>query len=349
MNLTTVEAALTLLEKGVGFAWLTIVDSLGSSPRHSGTSMLVRPDGTTVGTIGGGPLEGTATASALEVIESRASRLMNYNLTSEDSARLGMICGGRGVVLIDYVDPGAPGPREYFAALRDLLEAGGKGWMVSTVPETSESGWTARSCLVRADWLVFGDPACSDSTLRGALQPSGARKRDLAGPGTMTFFQPAGLQGAAYVFGAGHCGEKLIPVLSSVGFYTVVIDDREAFANAARFPSADRIVVPDSFEGVVSKLPIDEDSYVVIVTRGHSHDKTVLQQALATEAGYVGMIGSRKKTAAIFESLQDDGVSAESIARVFAPIGLEIGAESPEEIAVSIAAQLIQVRASRRL
>jgi len=348
MNPTTVGAALSLLETGEGFAWLTIIENLGSSPRHIGSSMLVKADGSIAGTIGGGALEGAAIRSAAQAIEARESRLMDYNLTNSDSARLGMICGGNGVVLVDYVDPANVAIKGYYSGLLDLLESGRKGWAVIALPEEFAPGWTARNCLVNADGVVAGDPVCSVDDLQELVKKGGTYDRIIEGGGTRTFVQPIGLQGAAYVFGAGHCGEKLVPVLSTVGFYTVVVDDRAEFANVLRFPSADRLVVPESFEGVVPQLPIDEDSYVIIVTRGHMHDRSVLKQALATDAAYVGMIGSRKKVAETFRALSDEGVTPEDIARVHAPIGLSIGAETPEEIAISIAAQLIQVRAARR-
>ncbi len=348
MNAVTVGAALSLLEKGEGFAWLTIIDNLGSSPRHVGSAMLVRADGSIAGTIGGGALEGAAIRAAAQAIEARESRLMDYNLTNSDSAKLGMICGGTGVVLVDYVDPANESAESFYSALLELVESGRKGWIVIALPQEPAPGWTARNCLVRADGTVAGDPVCSREDLQELVKKGGSRDGLVTDGSARTFVQPIGLQGAAYVFGAGHCGEKLVPVLNSIGFYTVVVDDRAEFANSMRFPSADRIVVPDSFDAIVQQLPIDEDSYVVIVTRGHVHDRSILGQALRTDAAYVGMIGSRKKVAETFRALTEEGVPTEAIARVHAPIGLPIGAETPEEIAVSIAAELIQIRASRR-
>lgn len=348
MNLDTLEAALELLGRGSSFAWLTVVESVGSSPRHAGASMLVRTDGTTAGTIGGGSLEAEAIGAGLEAIAARQPRLLRFDLTNEDSAGQGMICGGSGMVLIDHVDPGDEPSTTYFTALHDTLQKTGKGWTVVTIPSEPAADWRTQKCLVREDKSVAGDPACSADVLWDALKPSGARTVDLAGPGSITYIHPVGRRGAAYTFGAGHCGEKLVPILSSVGFYTVVIDDREEFANEQRFPSADEIVVPDSFSEVIHGLPIDNDSYLVIVTRGHLQDRNVLQQALETDATYIGMIGSKKKVADTFAALREDGVSEESIARVHAPIGLPIGAETPEEIAVSIAAEIIHARASRK-
>lgn len=132
-----------------------------------------------------------------------------------------------------------------------------------------------------------------------------------------------------------------------VGFRTVVLDDREEFANREILSSADRIVVLRSFDEAMKDLDIDEESYLVIVTRGHLHDKTVLGQALRTRARYIGMIGSRTKRDATYEVLTKEGFTAGDFARVRAPIGLNIGAETPEEIAISIVAELIQARAGK--
>jgi xanthine dehydrogenase accessory factor len=131
-------------------------------------------------------------------------------------------------------------------------------------------------------------------------------------------------------------------------FFTVVLDDRKEFANRQRFTDADEIVVLPSFETAFESHLFDPDSYIVIVTRGHSHDKTVLAQALQTNAGYIGMIGSRRKRNIIYRKLLDENFSQADIDRVHSPIGLKIGAETPEEIAVSIVAELIQKRAEHR-
>ena len=135
--------------------------------------------------------------------------------------------------------------------------------------------------------------------------------------------------------------------LGMVGFQTVVLDDRQEFANRERFETADEVIVPSSFERAIDDLEINEQSYLVLVTRGHAHDKTLLRQALGTKAGYIGMIGSRRKRDAVYEALRKEGISPGEFDRVFSPIGLEIGAETPEEIAVSIVAELIRVRAAK--
>lgn len=356
VNRETANVGLSLLEQGEGFAWVTILETRGSSPRHSGAAMVVRADGSITGTIGGGPLEGRAIQHALKTIETGLSSIERF-----DSARLGMMCGGGGYILVEYVDPGCGKTRELFRGLAALLERGGKGWMVTVLPGDSvelsedaerakdarpsgQGGAFVRRCLVCSDGRLYGEPVCDEKTLRGLAERGGTYDRIVAAGTARTYVQLVGAQGTVYIFGAGHCGAKLEPLLSALGFFTVVIDDRPDFANRERFPTADRIIVADSFDGVVDTLPIDDDSYLVIVTRSHSHDQSVLAQALKTRARYIGMIGSRKKVAETFRALGEQGFSAGDLARVHAPIGLSIGAETPEEIAVSIAAELIQMR-----
>lgn len=149
----------------------------------------------------------------------------------------------------------------------------------------------------------------------------------------------------AFIFGAGHVGKAAEPILRSVNFKTKVIDDRPEFASRERFPEADDIVVIDSFKDAWQGMESDEDSYVVIVTRGHNWDYDVLKQTLNRKVAYIGMLGSRKKVAEIFRVLREEGFKQEDLDRVYTPIGLNIFAETPEEIAVSIAGEMIKVRA----
>jgi xanthine dehydrogenase accessory factor len=148
-----------------------------------------------------------------------------------------------------------------------------------------------------------------------------------------------------YCFGAGHVAVPTVRLAATVGFDVVVIDDRDEFANAERFPDAARIGITDNFEHAVEGLPVDDDSFIVIVTRGHRFDREVLQQALKTNAGYIGMIGSRRKRDALYAALIKEGVTQTELARVHSPIGLAIEAETPEEIAVSIVGEMIAERA----
>ena len=149
------------------------------------------------------------------------------------------------------------------------------------------------------------------------------------------------------LFGAGHVSQQVAPLCEKVGFRVMVLDDRVEYANPVRFTGETEIRVLDSFDDWAG-LPIDAGCYIVILTRGHIHDKTVLGLALRTSAGYIGMIGSRRKRDKIYQALQEEGFTQQDINRVYSPIGLDIGAETPEELAVSIVGELIQVRAAEQ-
>lgn len=155
------------------------------------------------------------------------------------------------------------------------------------------------------------------------------------------------MPGTIYLFGAGHISQQVCPLAGLVDFRTVVIDDRADFANRGRFPDADDVKVIPSFEDSFADLDIGDDSYVVIVTRGHLHDKTCLEQALKTDARYIGMIGSRHKRDRIYRDLKIQGFSEKDFQRVHSPIGTDIKAETPEEIGISIIGELIRARAER--
>lgn len=149
----------------------------------------------------------------------------------------------------------------------------------------------------------------------------------------------------AFIFGAGHVGQALEPILRYVNFTTRVIDDRPDFANRERFPDADEVVVIDSFLDAYQGMETDESSYIIIVTRGHSGDYDVLKQTLKRTTAYIGMIGSKGKVAEVYRMLREDGFGQEELDRVYSPVGVDIFAETPEEIAISIAGEMIKVRA----
>jgi xanthine dehydrogenase accessory factor len=334
--------AITLLEKGQGFALATIVEQTRSAPRNAGARMVVTTDGVVIGTVGGGALEARVQKIAAEVMKTRKAALMSFDLTTEDCSGLGMICGGQVRVLIDYVDSGDPVCLTLYRELTALLDRGGRAWLVTLLPLEEQSGSTF---LMRTDGTIAGIPGDVAEGLQDLL----SEVRDCR---TFTFLErrravidPLGNSGTALIFGAGHVGMSLVPVLSSVEFRTVILDDRQEFASPERFGFADEIVHIDSFEEAFKEVNVDERSYIIIVTRGHLHDRTVLRQALRTKAVYIGLIGSRTKRDMTFQALLDEGFTKADLERIHSPIGLAIRAETPEEIAVSIAAELIRIRA----
>ena len=266
-----------LLENGEDLVVATIVSQIGSTPRTAGTTMVIRRDGSILGTIGGGLVEAQTMEAARDVFAGGQSQTLDFDLSHNEVSRdMDLICGGKTRVQLDMIRP---------------------------EPEMIRN-WRSRA------------------EARAAIRP------------------------VLYLFGAGHVARQTAVLAGMLDFRVAVLDDRSAFANRDRFPEAEEIRVLDSFDQAFQGLSIDAGSFLLILTRGHSHDRTVLAQALRSEAGYIGMIGSRRKRDTIYDSLLQEGFSRKDLDRVFCPVGLEINAETPAEIGVSIVAQLIQQRAA---
>jgi xanthine dehydrogenase accessory factor len=322
-----------LLAGSEPFALATVIASQGSTPRSAGAKMVVRGDGSTCGTVGGGILEAQVEALALQVLQSGENQVRDFRFSGKDAATMDAICGGQAQVLVERIDPHEEDAREAFAAAQQAAQARSRAWLVSGLPPARGHA------LVRSSGETVGSlPAGIDLEAVCGMRQTGVIEPDL-------LVEPLGESGTAYIFGAGHVSRSLAEFVRAVGFRTVVLDDRPEFAAAERFPAADERIVLASFEDAFAPVQVDEDSYVLIITRGHLHDLTVLAQALRTRAAYIGMIGSRRKTRLVFDALLKEGFSEEDLQRVHAPVGLPIGAETPEEIGISITAELIQVRA----
>lgn len=328
-----------LCRRGETFALATVVTRNGSAPRSAGAKMLVRADGSTTGTVGGGMLEAEVTKQAGQVLRSRRAVVESFKFSGEDAASMDAICGGQVQVLVEWLDGGDEQLAGIIGELSQAARQHRKTWLVSGLPH---EGRKPRHALVRRDGSLLGvlPPGLAAEEIVEMRQPA------LVETGEGPFLvEPLEIGGTAYIFGAGHVSRSLAEFTKAVGFWTVVLDDRAEYASTRRFPAADELVVIDSFDDALRCINVDRDSFIVIVTRGHLHDQTVLAQALKTGAGYIGMIGSRRKCALIFQALLKEGFTQEDIQRVHAPIGLPIEAETPEEIGISIVAEMIQVRA----
>jgi xanthine dehydrogenase accessory factor len=261
---------------------------------------------------------------------------------------MGMICGGQLRVLIQYVDGSDPTYLGFFRQVTAALELGKSAWLMTEIPD----GETTRNGLVQCLSHSDGTRVCTgeDDNLPILSPLAQSREPQVVTQGASRFLvEPLCHEGVVFIFGAGHISQQLALLTRLVGFRTVVLDDRTEFANRERFASADDVVVLPTFDRAMAGLPITENSYLVLVTRGHAHDKTLLGEALTTRAGYIGMIGSRRKRDAVYQELQREGFTEKAFERVHSPIGLSIAAETPEEIAVSITAELIAVRAGLNL
>ncbi|MBI4831082.1 MAG: XdhC family protein [Candidatus Lindowbacteria bacterium] len=246
------EEVLKLKREGRSSAIATIVQCVGSAPQKEGAKMLVRDDGTSMGTLGGGCIEARVIHTSMKVLSDGAPITVPFNLTEEEG---GLVCGGK---ILVYIEPIIPEPH-----------------------------------------LV--------------------------------------------ILGAGHVGKALSSLADFSGFRVTVVDDREEYANKQNLPHAHAAIV-DDFESVFSRILVDKKSFIVIATRGHNHDLDALKSALKTEACYIGLVGSRRKRAVLLKTLGDEGFPDGDMQRVITPVGLAIGSITPEEIAISIMAQIIQRR-----
>lgn len=335
-----------LLEGGEDLVQATIIKHAGSTPRSVGSKMFVRRDGSIIGTIGGGLVEFEMQKLAREIFDSRKARIVTVDLTGEDAATTDqMICGGRLEFLVEYL-AATPEDAKEMRKLVTALQEGKKGYLIKALDTRGDTVSRMEYCLVRRDRLDLGSFPGPESWIPRLTGESALKKSPavVSLEGGRFFVEPTFLPGTVYLFGAGHVSRPVADLASTVDFRTVVLDDRAEFANKERFPKADRIIVIPSYENLFEGLEIEQDSYLVIVTRGHLHDKTVLEQSLRTNAGYIGMIGSKRKQNLLYEELLGKGFTEDDLKRVHNPIGLDIHAETPEEIAVSIVAQLILVR-----
>lgn len=340
------------LESGTPVALATLMSRRGSSPGSLGAKMLVFADGHTEGSIGGGCVEAEVWDAAKAALSDGLSRVLAFRLSAKDMAESGLICGGSIELL---VEPLGPETLPLYRRILDLRRQGGRGLLATAVPATDRPSRSAFKVL----WLESGeitghgaDDAPTDS-LAGyykslgpgatrAVAPEGEAVAD-SPTHTRILLESLAPQATLFIFGAGHLSMELAPIAKRVHFRVVVIDDRAFFADPERFPEADEVLALP-FETAFEGLDVDENSFIVIVTRGHLHDGVVLEQAVATPAAYIGMIGSRAKISAVYRDLESRGVARERLDEVRAPIGLHIKARLPEEIAVSILSELILVR-----
>jgi xanthine dehydrogenase accessory factor len=360
------------LSAGKNIILATLISQNGSTPRSTGARMVILSDGSIIGTIGGGQLEAQSIKIAREIFKNHTSIIKEFHLTGKDAASTDMICGGNQEVLIEYLEGGDSDLLVAFqAALADEQTRQG-GWWIIQLPNKGEETsrlprWyitkkgvvTTRTGDIFTTNVMFQAPQTENDTqirrepsilleVDKAINNIGyPRLSQVISTGKSCFFiDPLNNYGTVYIFGAGHVSQKLALLTSLVGFRTVILDDREEYANKTRFPGVDEIIVLKNNQTALEELTLDPDSYFVIVTRGHLHDQIILTQVLNIDSVYIGMIGSKRKRDEIYKALGKEGVDRIILEKVHSPIGLTIGAESPEEIAVSITAELIQARVS---
>lgn len=331
------EALRAALDRGEGAVLCTIVASSGSAPRGAGAKMAVFADGACRGTIGGGAVERKSQEYAQELLRSGGASLVHaFRLSPNEVQDIGMICGGNVTVAFQVLDAAALPVLD--AIVEALTRCDEDVWLITPVQEGLS--WSL-GLYDASHGLRFAD-ALSMEDLRPMLLSRGVLRKEAPS----FYVEPLVQAGVVYLFGGGHVGKALCPVLSQVGFRLVLYDDRPQAAVPEQFPQAVRIVLGD-YRHIFDHITITDRDYVVIMTPGHQSDFELLAQVLTTPAPYIGCIGSRRKAAAARERLAELGFPPAELDRVHSPIGLPIGGETPAEIAISIAAQLIAHRSGR--
>lgn len=315
---------------------VVIVNDTGSAPRGAGAAMAVGENGLICGTIGGGNLEYQSTKMAQQLLTEGKSKLEHFRLSPNQVADLGMICGGDVDVMFLYVPSGDATVSTMLDNACAALQSHRDAWLIMPVDCSGLGLYTVENGLYGVD---LQGAVCEQlaGCSRGMLELSGKKCYVLQLLGS----------GIVYLFGGGHLTKELVPVIAHLGFRCVVADDREEFSNPLRFPDAERTLMVD-FSKLEGVFDIQPEDYICIMTRGHLGDYACESYALTTPACYIGAVGSRRKTATVNEKLLAAGFTQADIDRVTTPIGLDIMSETPEEIAISIAAQLVLHRAKRR-
>jgi len=333
---TLLDSIITALNAKQPVVLVSVIASSGSTPRGAGAMMAVFKSGAAAGTIGGGAVEYEASVQALQMFDTKQSRIASYTLDKSDVADLGMICGGDVTVFYEYLDPNSDRTLSLFKHMRSAFDRNENTWLIRLF----ENGLPLETALYDDEGLHFAEQIEEVEAV-----PLLGNAPELTEGARQYYTEPLVRAGRVYVFGGGHVAQELVPVLARVGFTVVVYEDRENFAKAELFPDAADIILHD-FTEISERIVVSGTDYVVIMTRGHQKDYEVLEQMLRTPACYVGCIGSAKKLAATKQRLTDAGVSEAAFEKLYSPIGLKIKAETPAEIAVSVAAEMILLRAS---
>lgn len=322
------EALKRSMDENTPCVLVSTVGGSGSAPRKTRAHMLVDHRGRVCGTVGGGAVEGKSIDLALQLLSSGDSCVQTFVLEENSPYGLGMICGGSVNVHFLYVSPKDERLRDLAALALNCFARGEKAWLTIHLKDHQLEIYAEGTLPA---WLedFKNEPAfaAQDGSLYGELLV---------------------LPGRVYIFGGGHVAQALVPVLAFVGFRCIIIEDRAEFCTEALFPCAEAVrLVP--MEEWASGIRVMPEDYICIMTRNHKNDLECQAFALRTQASYIGVIGSRKKIAAVNMRLREMGFDDRDLSRIVTPIGLDIGAQTPEEIAVSIAAQLIAHRAGKKL
>ena len=344
-----IQEAIKLLAAKEPCVLATVVRTKGSTPQKPGAKLLVRKDGTGVGTLGGGCVEGDIWFAAKEILRRKGGpEFRDYLLNEDIAARDGLVCGGTMYFFIEPVwDPDSFLP--FGDEMMKAYESGNPVSVATVVRADSDRGTMGAKLLVREDGSTYG--SLGDAELdRLACEAAervagmGTTEHIMTHDGVELFVEGFTTPPTVVLVGGGHVAKATYDLARLLGYRVYVVDDRPQFANKERFPeAAATVVVPDYTKGL-DQIPVNANTFIVVATRGHWFDDLALEAAVRSPAKYVGLLGSRRKTILIYQRLVQLGVPPERLKEVRAPVGLDIGALTPEELAVSIMSEIIKYR-----
>ena len=344
-----IEEAVRLAQGGEPCVLATVVRTRGSTPQKPGAKLLVRKDGSGVGTLGGGCVEGDIWFAAKEILRRKGGpEFRDYYLNEDIAARDGLVCGG---TMYFFLEP-LRDPDQFLPFGTEMTQAYKTGKpvaMATVVRAESERVTPGAKILVRGDGSIYGSLGAVELdsvAIEAAKQVTdlGGNKHVLTHDGVELFVEGFTSPPTLVLMGGGHVSKATYHLARLLGYRVYVVDDRAQFANKERFPEAEEtVVVPDYTQGL-DQVPVNANTAIVIATRGHWFDDLALEAAVRTPASYVGLLGSKRKTLLIYQRLAQLGIPPERLREVHAPVGLSIGALTPEELAVSIMSEIIMSR-----
>ena len=343
-----IQGAVDDLKDGQPCVLATVVRTKGSTPQKAGAMLLVRQDGSGLGTLGGGCVEGDIWFAAKEILRLNGGpEFKDYYLNEDIAARDGLVCGG---TMYFYLEP-LRETEDFVSIGGEIVDAydGGQPVSLATVVNAKDGGPAIGSkLLLRVDGSVSGSLGNAELDAKAIeiaqkVADLGSNESFSLDDGTEVFVEGFTTPPTLVMVGGGHVGKATADLAHSLGYRVYLVDDRPEFSNEERFPYADKTVVAP-YDKWAEHLNLNVNSFVVVATRGHRYDDMALESALSTRARYIGLLGSRRKTIMIYRRLLEQGVPLERLKEVSAPVGLNIGALEPEELAVSIMSEIIMVR-----
>lgn len=342
------EEAIQSLKNGQPCVLATIIKTRGSAPQKAGAKMLVKADGSIVGTLGGGCVEGDIWYLAKEALKKKEKPfLRRYKLNEEMAARDGLVCGG---TMSFFIEPLFSG-EDFLPVANAVLNAfrGGDAISVATVVKSnSETRAVGSKIQIGEDGNSLhdfsdGEDARKFRRIGQKVAAFGENELLQLADGSEIFIEGFTTTPTLIIMGGGHVGKAVSQLAAGLGFRLIIVDDREEYADPERFPEAEQTIVAD-FSNGLTDLPINQNTYILVATRGHRFDDIATAAAVDSPARYVGLLGSKRKSLMIYKNLAEKGISVERIQEIRSPVGVDIGALTPSELAVSIMAEIIAIR-----